>query len=159
MLQQRSTLGDSATVKERSSGSALLALFREHMQRGLVRLRPRSRRRYETRVSAESLESRILLFVVGSRWSRTATDGSGLGQGDATTVTWSIVPDGTAVPAMGGISGESSDPSNLVSFLSSIYGTVTADTNFTDEVWFQHFESTFDRWSDCLLYTSPSPRD
>ena len=139
---------NSATVKEASSGLSLMALFRDHMQRGLVRLSPRSRRRAETRVSAESLESRVLLFVPGTRWSNTATNGSGLVSGDATTVTWSIVADGTPIPAMGGISGESSDSSNLVAFLSGIYGTVTADTNYTDEVWFSHLQSTFDRWSE-----------
>ena len=61
-------------------------------------------------------------FTLDSRWSTTATNGSGLGQGDPTTLTWSIVPDGTAIPALGGITGESANPSDLVTFLGGIYG-------------------------------------
>ena len=114
----------------------------------LPRRQWRGNRRLETRVFSECLESRILLFALGNRWASTATDGPGLTQGDATTVTWSIVADGTAIPAFGGVSGESADPSNLISFLNGVYGTVTPDTNYTDEVWFPYFQSTFDRWSD-----------
>ncbi len=87
-------------------------------------------------------------FTLSSRWWTTATNGGGLGQGDPTTVTWSIVPDGTSIPAIGGISGESSDPSNLVAFLGGIYGVATADSNYTDEPWFTLIESTVDRWSE-----------
>ena len=58
------------------------------------------------------------------------------------------MPDGTPIGALSGVSGESTDPSNLVAFMSSIYGTVTADTDYTDEVWFTHFQSTYDRWSE-----------
>ena len=148
MLQQQNALEDAAIGKEKSHGSSLLALLREHVRLGLVRSKPRSRRQIRPSLSGETLERRVLLFVLGSRWSTTATSGSDLVQGDATTVTWGIVADGTAIPAMGGVSGESSDSSNLVSFLSGIYGTVTADTNYTDEVWFTHFQSSFDRWSE-----------
>jgi serralysin len=87
-------------------------------------------------------------FNLSSRWSTTATNGSGLGQGDPTTLTWSIVPDGTGIPALGGITGESTAGSNLVSFLGGIYGVTTNDTIYTDEPWFGHFESVFDRWSE-----------
>jgi len=87
------------------------------------------------------------LFALNSRWSTTATNGSGLTQGDATTVTWSIVPDGTPIGAFSGLSSEVAAPSNLVAFMNGIYGTVTADTNYTDEVWFAHMKSVFDRWS------------
>ena len=87
------------------------------------------------------------MYGLSSRWSATATNGSGLGQGDATTVTWGIVADGTPIGAMGGGASETDDPSNLAGFLNGIYGTVTPDTNYTDEVWFAHFQSTFDRWS------------
>ncbi len=108
----------------------------------------RARGCFEAQVSTERLERRLLLFAQFNSWESTATDGAGLNQGDAATLTWSIVPDGTPVGAMGGVSGESSDPSNLVAFLSGVYGTVTADTNYTDEVWFSHFQSTFARWSE-----------
>ena len=84
-------------------------------------------------------------FQDSSRWSRTATDGSGLIQGDATTVTWSIVPDGTGV---NGFNGEASQPSDLVNFLEGIYGVVTNDGDFTDEDWFSPFQQYMDRWTE-----------
>ena len=82
-----------------------------------------------------------------SRWTTTATNGSGLTQGTPTTLTWSIVPDGTAIPALGGINTESADSSNLVAYLGGIYGVSTNDSNYTDEPWFAHFQSVFSRWS------------
>ncbi len=130
-----------SVVESRSLTSVVLSLLRSH------RRERRACRRFETFVSGESLESRILLFALSSRWSATATNGFGLVQGDATTVTWGIVADGTPIPALGGIVTESDDPSNLVAFLNGIYGTVTPDSDYTDEAWFAHFQSTFDRWS------------
>lgn len=82
-----------------------------------------------------------------SRWTTTATNGSGLTQGTPTTLTWSIAPDSTAIPALGGINTESSSNSDLVSYLGSIYGVTTNDSNYTDEPWFAHFQSVFSRWS------------
>jgi hypothetical protein len=73
----------------------------------------------------------------GYRWSRTATNGFGLAQGDPTTITWSIVPDGT--PITGAI-GEPAAPSNLRAFLNAIYGN--------ESVWLPIFQSVFDRWAD-----------
>ena len=81
-----------------------------------------------------------------TRWTTTATNGSGLTQGDPTTLTWSIVPDGTEIPAMG-VPGESADNSDLVDYLGGIYGVTTNDLNYTDEPWFGHFQSVFARWS------------
>lgn len=79
-----------------------------------------------------------------SRWSSTATNGGGLTQGDPTTITWGIVPDGTPVS---GFNGEPASPSNLISFLGGIYGVTTADANVTDEPWFGLFQSYLNRWS------------
>jgi len=75
-------------------------------------------------------------FQLTSRWSRTATDGSGLQQGEPTTLTWSIVPDGTGIP---GYNGEPSNPSNLRAFLDGIYGAVN---------WLPIFQQVFDRWAE-----------
>lgn len=83
-------------------------------------------------------------FSDNSRWSSTATNGGGLSQGDPTTITWSIVPDGTPIS---GFNGEVASPSNLVSFLGSIYGVTTVDANLTDEPWFGLFQSYLNRWS------------
>lgn len=103
---------------------------------------------YIEQLESNGSEQPVAPFTLASRWTRTATDGSGLTQGDPTTITWSIAPDGTPIPALGGISGESSDPSNLVSYLGGIYGTTTDDNVYTDEPWFPLFQSVFDRWSE-----------
>ncbi|MDX1522165.1 MAG: matrixin family metalloprotease, partial [Anaerolineae bacterium] len=75
-------------------------------------------------------------FADGDRWSATATNGFGLTQGDPTTLTWSIVPDGTSV---GGFIGEGASPSNLQATLNSIYGGGQAE-------WLPLLQSVFDRW-------------
>lgn len=76
-------------------------------------------------------------FGDGDRWSVTATDGFGLSQGDPTTLTWSIVPDGTSIT---GFIGESSAPSNLRAFLNGVYGS--------QAVWLPLFERVFARWGE-----------
>lgn len=69
------------------------------------------------------------------RWSSTATNGSGLSQGDPTVVRWSIVPDGTAISGLG--AGEPAAPSSLRAKLNALYGSQSA--------WLPLFQSTFDR--------------
>ncbi len=76
-------------------------------------------------------------FQTFPRWSSTATNGSGLQQGDPTTLTWSVVADGTFIP---GFLGEPDAGSDLVSVFNDIYGT-TAN-------WLPIFTSVFERWSD-----------
>lgn len=79
-----------------------------------------------------------------SRWSTTATDGSGLGLGDATTITWGFVADGTAIsPAFG---GESSDPSGLIGFLDTNIGAGAGGSDLTNRPWYTLFDDIFDRW-------------
>lgn len=77
------------------------------------------------------------LFEESERWSRTATDGSGLRQGDPTTLTWSIVPDGTSIS---GFNGEPSAPSDLRARFDEIYGSI--------DVWLPVVTQVFDRWSE-----------
>jgi hypothetical protein len=74
------------------------------------------------------------LFRLNPRWSSTATDGSGLGQGDPTTITWGFVPDGLSIS---GAVGEPTSPSNLRAFLDGIYGVGN---------WLPIFQQVFDRW-------------
>ena len=83
-------------------------------------------------------------FEDGYRWSRTATNGSGLQQGDPTTLTWSIVPDGTLIP---GFNGEPEANSNLIARLDDIYNESPA-TPLVDKIWFAHFEDMFASWGD-----------
>ena len=58
-------------------------------------------------------------FTDSARWSSTATNGSGLGQGDPTVLTWSIVPDGTL---LGSGANESNSGSDLIATLNAVYG-------------------------------------
>ncbi len=78
-------------------------------------------------------------YILGNRWGRTATDGNGLVLGQATTLTWGIVPDGTFIPGEGG--------SNLVSFLDSIIPGGSG-TDLTQRPWFTYFEQSFNRWGE-----------
>lgn len=87
--------------------------------------------------STSSLASPMAQISDGSRWTVTATNGYGLKQGDPTTLTWSIVPDGVAIS---GAIGEPSAPSNLRAFLNGIYGSEAA--------WLPIFQQVFDRWSE-----------
>lgn len=89
-------------------------------------------------------ETSIGEFNADDRWGSTASDGGGLGQGDPTTLTWSIAQDGTNIP---GFNGESAAPSNLVATLEGIYGTNTDDGDHTDEPWFDEIQRALDRWS------------
>lgn len=73
-------------------------------------------------------------------WSTTATDGSGLVRGEPITLTWSIVPDGTTIDPAPGITGESSDPSDLIAFLDSEYGS--------SATWLPLIQNALDGWSN-----------
>ncbi|MCC5823298.1 MAG: matrixin family metalloprotease [Phycisphaerales bacterium] len=77
-------------------------------------------------------------FQQTGRWTRTATDGSGLTQGTPTTLTYSFAPDGTFVPNLIGVSGNSS----LFAWLNGIYGS--------PENWKPLFDQVFDRWGELI---------
>ncbi|HXV64516.1 MAG TPA: hypothetical protein VEK15_27715, partial [Vicinamibacteria bacterium] len=71
------------------------------------------------------------------RWEQTATNPCCLTQGDPTTITWSIVPDGTPIH---GYNMEPASNSNLRAFLNGIYGN--------QGVWLPIFQQVFDRWGE-----------
>lgn len=79
----------------------------------------------------------FLKYEIDYRWWATATDGSGLSQGDPMTLTWSVVPDGTTIPAEFGYPGA---PSNIRAFLNGIYGN--------EATWLALFQQVFDRWAE-----------
>lgn len=85
-----------------------------------------------------------IAFQLGSRWSSTATDGSGLVQGDPTTITWSIVGDGTNIADF---ANEPAAPSNLISFLDGIYGGAGTQI-IQNKPWFNVISASFNRWSE-----------
>ena len=78
-------------------------------------------------------------FDDSDRWSTTATDGGGLSQGDATTLTWSLPPDGTLT--------DDGTASNLIAFFDGLYGAGAGGSDYTQRPWFPIFEDSFARWS------------
>jgi uncharacterized repeat protein (TIGR01451 family) len=70
-------------------------------------------------------------FNLARRWG-----GAGL-QGQPIALTWSVVPDGTVIPAAG-VPGEVTAPSNLRARLDAIYGS--------QAVWQPIFQQMFDAW-------------
>ncbi|GER59832.1 hypothetical protein ULMA_19400 [Patiriisocius marinus] len=88
-------------------------------------------------------------FNIANRWFSTAINGSGLGQGDITTLTWSYVPDGTPIGNGGcSVPGESSDNSNFIAFFNSIYGPPTVTGDYTTAPWHNVFVTMFNSWSE-----------
>lgn len=83
-------------------------------------------------------------FYLGNRWTQTATDGSGLGRGDPTTLTWGFLPDGIVIP---GAVGEPTSPSALIATLDGEYGAGPGGADLTQRPWFPLFQQVFDRWS------------
>ena len=96
---------------------------------------------YERMASSRQINSLAPLegpdYVLGSRWTATATDGGGLGQGDPTTLTWSVVPDGTWIS---GDVGEPASASTVRAYFTGIYGSYTA--------WIAVLQEVFDRWGE-----------
>lgn len=81
----------------------------------------------------------IGLFRLGNRWTTTATNGSGLTQGEPTVLTWSYIRDAHNV-SISGYAGENTSTSVLEARLNTIYG------NFT--TWHALFVQVFQRWSE-----------
>ncbi len=76
-------------------------------------------------------------YQQGPRWSNTATDGGGLGQGDVTVLTYSFAPDGAFVPEALGLGA---GPSEMFAWLGGLYGNTI--------VWQSLFHQVFDRWAE-----------
>lgn len=75
------------------------------------------------------------VFPLEDRWTETATDSGPLEQGDPTTVTWGVVPDGTFIP---NVFGEPSADSDLRALLDGVYGG--------EATWFPLLQESFDTW-------------
>ncbi|MEM7085520.1 MAG: T9SS type A sorting domain-containing protein [Bacteroidota bacterium] len=88
-------------------------------------------------------------FNLAQRWSSTAIDGGGLGQGDITTLTWSYVPNGTAIGNGGcGLPDAGNFSSNFIAFFNSIYGPPTVSGDYTTAPWHNVFVNMFNAWSN-----------
>ena len=76
---------------------------------------------------------------LGSRWEVTATDGSGLLQGDPTIISWGFVDDGTPL-----FDGGNSD---FIAFLDNVFDETDTSNDYTQRSWWQLFDASFHRWS------------
>lgn len=84
-------------------------------------------------------------FQVTDRWFNTSSGLVG-SRGNATTLTWSIAPDGTSIsPAR---SGESTDPSDFIAFMDDIYNVVGGGADLTTRSWFGILEDSYNRWGE-----------
>ncbi|MDB4697691.1 hypothetical protein OAF29_12560, partial [Akkermansiaceae bacterium] len=80
-------------------------------------------------------------FQAEGRWTKTATDGFAFSaQGEASIITWSIVPDDTTIP---GLMNQSAVGSNFRSWMVSLYGGSISGAA-ADQPWFEVFESAFE---------------
>ncbi|QEG37437.1 matrixin family metalloprotease [Bythopirellula goksoeyrii] len=79
-------------------------------------------------------------FFSNGRWTFTATDGPTGTSGSPTTLTWSIVPDGTPIPGR--------NPSNLIAFFDGLYGSGDGGIDLQTRPWFKDVvAASFDRWT------------
>lgn len=78
-------------------------------------------------------------------WTNTSSGSSGLGR--PATLTWSVVPDNTALPT--GL-GEPVSNSNLIEFLDDVHhsGNSPGGADLTQRAWWQLINSSFERWDE-----------
>ncbi len=88
---------------------------------------------------AAAAQAGPLAANVDDRWSRTATDGSGIQRGEPITLTWSVVPDGTPIDGAPSV-GDGNAPSDLEAFLELHYGS--------SAIWIPLIQAALDGWSD-----------
>lgn len=94
---------------------------------------------------AVSLAASVILarsasaYYSNGRWTSTATNFSTSPAGFPATLTWSIVPDGTAISTGG--------TSNLIAFFDGLYGNGGGGA-LAQRPWFTLIEQSFSRWTD-----------
>jgi hypothetical protein len=78
-------------------------------------------------------------FFANGRWESTALDPVATPRGSGPRITWSLVPDGTAIPGTGA--------SNLIGFLDALFGVANPPAALTERPWFPRLQQSMDRWS------------
>jgi hypothetical protein len=80
-----------------------------------------------------------------SRWQFTSAGSTGT-SGNPVRLTWSIVPDGTAVRRVDNPS--LTKPSDLISKFDQSFGAGPGGSDLTQRPWFTYFDQAFARWSE-----------
>lgn len=83
-------------------------------------------------------------FRIRNQWSVTATNGQIQFRGDSMSLTWSYLPDGTAID---GFAGEPASPSIFIATFNALLGPPTTAGDFTTAPWHQIFVEAFAAWS------------
>ena len=83
-------------------------------------------------------------YPLFARWTETATNGSGLKQGDSTTLTWSLPADGITTENSGSLENGGA-PNNLLAFLDTNWGTGPGGSDLTLRPWFKYFDESLNR--------------
>ena len=78
-------------------------------------------------------------YIAGERWSTIASGSAGT-IGVPVTLTWSVAPDGAAIPEAGA--------SNLVAYFDGLFGVTAPQDDLTQRPWFALLQQSFDRWSE-----------
>src|SRR5690242_11760150 len=87
-----------------------------------------------------TMPERCCAYYSNGRWTATATDPAVAPVGFPTTLTWSIVADGTPL-AIGGTS-------NFVSFFDGIFNISNGGADVSQRPWFTLVKQSFDRWTE-----------
>lgn len=93
---------------------------------------------------AEEGDSLAAAYSTIARWTDGAYGPTGA-WGEGATLTWSIVPDGTWIPAYYSFEGETASGSDLVAFLDGLFGGPQTGLP-AEHSWFSLVQSAFDRW-------------
>ena len=84
--------------------------------------------------------SKISKFIIDSRWTQTATNGSGLTQGDPTILTWSLPANGVTTDDF----ENPNAPNDLLTFMDNTFGAGVG-SDLTQRPWFHIFEDSLGR--------------
>ena len=85
-------------------------------------------------------------YLWGTRWTNTASGSYANSPGTAVTLTWSLAPDGTNIPASA--DHHDAGTSSLISTLDDTFGAGPGGNDLTQRPWFTFYEQAFARMSE-----------
>ena len=89
--------------------------------------------------------AQAFILAPNTRWTSTASNASTGTYGNPITLTWSLVPDGTAVSSSYAPTNGTS--SNLISTFDAAFGAGPGGSDLTQRPWFHLFSDSFNRWN------------
>jgi serralysin len=89
--------------------------------------------------------ARAFILAPNTRWTSTASNSSTGTYGNPITLTWSLVPDGTAVS--NSYAPTNGTTSSLISTFDASFGAGPGGSDLTQRPWFHLFSDSFNRWN------------